>query len=422
MDEKKAVTLLGEAFRSEPIESESAYTFILRSSPGGLEVSVDKARLQEVISTLNSKSQYGSLWIHDEFTMEILAREESTSPVRTLRGEVSLLDEDNGVRYEITSPSDEYLLFFLEVISGHPDAGFLLRRHVSIMLERRLTERLNPPSVFDALRISFLRITTVKITCNAKTSAIQMSALANAFLFQVAFNTDIALVPQKEIDSVSRSGRISRMRRNRPSEIDPPRRLYNEDLIHHYLMAISTDNPFVEYLSYYHVLEHFYEAVFQDDLISSIQGRLTDPAFSYRRKKDIKTLIKTIRQSLKIQNDTITFSEEEALRLTLTRFVDISDLANDLNQYDPTLLDYYRDSKVGFASAMELDLRSGDSSGIYKSLSKRIYATRNALVHSKDGDRAKYTPFVDDHTLTKELPLLRFISEKTILRNSSIIE
>ena len=189
--------------------------------------------------------------------MEILARDESPRPMRTLRGEeINLRDDDNGVSYEITSASDEYILFFLDAISEHSDPRFFLRGS-TLMLERRLAEREEPPTIFELMRMAYLRITTVRIICDSKTSASRMSSLANAFLFQMAFNTDIALVPQKEIDSIFRSGRISRMRRNRLSEIDPPRRTYNEDLIHHYLMAISTDNPFVEYLSHYHILEHF---------------------------------------------------------------------------------------------------------------------------------------------------------------------
>ena len=104
------------------------------------------------------------------------------------------------------------------------------------------------------------------------------------------------------------------------------------------------------------------------------------------------------------------------------RFVNISDLVDDLNSYDSSVIDYYRDNKVSFANAAELDLQSGDNAAIYKTLSKRIYSTRNALVHSKDGDKAKYTPFVDDHVLAKELPLLRFTAERTILSNSAMIE
>lgn len=423
MDESRAVELLGEAFRCKPVETKEEYKFTPRARSDNFTVIISKINLAATVTALNKKSRYESLWLYDDTTMEILVREESPRPIRTLQGaEINLRDDDNGVSYEINRASDEYILFFLDKTSENSDPRFFLRSYSTSSIERRLAEREELPTVFELMRMAYLRITTVRITCDSKTSPSRMLSLANAFLFQMAFNTDIALVPQKEIDSIFRSGRISRMRRNRPSEIDPPRRTYNEDLIHHYLMAISTENPFVEYLSHYHILEHFYEAVFHDDLISTIQLQITDPAFSYRRKKDIKGLIKTIRKSLQIQNDTITFSEEQALKLTLMRFIKISDLIDDLNSYDSSIIDYYRGNKVSFANAPELDLQCGDNTALYKALSKRIYATRNALVHSKDGDRAKYTPFVDDHALSKELPLLRFIAERTILSNSEIIE
>lgn len=423
MDETRAVELLGDIFRCEPVNTEEEYQFTPKFRGDNFTVSISKSALAATVAKLNKKLKHESLWLFDDTTMEILVRDESPRPGRGLRGEkINLRDSDNKVLYEITSASDEYILFFLDAISEYPDARFFLRGYTSSMLERRLAERKNLPTVFELVQLAYLRITTVRVVCDSKTSASRMSSLANAVLFQMAFNTDISIVPQKEIDSIFRSGRISRMRRNRLSDIDPPRRIYDEDLIHHYLMAISTDNHFVEYLSHYHVLEHFYEAVFQDDLISSIQHQITAPAFSYRRKKDVKGLIKTIRKSLKIQNATITFSEEQALKLTLTRFVSIPDLVNDLNSYDDSIINYYRNNKVGFANATELDLQSGDDTAIYKSLSKRIYATRNALVHSKDGDKAKYTPFVDDHILSKEIPLLRFVAERTILSNSEMIE
>lgn len=334
---------------------------------------------------------------------------------------IKLRDRDNGVLYEIISASDEYILFFLDAISEHPNARvFLHGRNIRPWSAAPLPEKTS--TVFEIMRRAYFRITTLRITCDSKTSASSMSSLANAFFFQMAFNTDIIFVPQKEIDSIFRSSRILQMRRNRPEEIDPPRRTYNKDLIHHYLMALSTENPFVEYLSYYHILEHFYEEIFQENLVLLIQDQITDPAFSYRRKKDIRGLIKTIGKSLQFRDDGITFSEEQALKLTLMRFVDISNLVDDLNSYDPSIIDYYENNKVGFANAVELDLKSGDNTRIYKSLSKRIYVTRNALVHSKDGDKAKYTPFVDDHVLAKELPLLRFAAERTILSNSKIIE
>lgn len=423
MDEARAIAILSEALKCEAVVSETAYEFTPPFADARIVASITKSRLSEIVSTLNAKAKRGSLWLHDDTSMEIYVREAGSTPARIHRGEIVIRDDDNGVTYEVGPASDEYFLFILGALYNQGDARALRIIHRSPSVERLLTKNNGQVGVFELLRTSFLlRISVVRIVCDVKTAASRMAELANGFLFQMAFNTDAALVPQKEIEWITRSGRISRMRRNRPSDIDPPRRTYNEDLIHHYLMAISTDNPFVEYLSHYHVLEHFYEAVFHDELISSIQGQLTDPSFSYRRRKDVKSLIATIRKSLKFQNDSITFSEEQALFLTLSRFVEIDGLVAEIESYDRTLLDYYRDNGVVFAGAKELDLRSADSAAIYKALSRRIYATRNALVHSKDGEKAKYTPFVDDPVLSKELPLLRFIAEKTILHNSSMID
>jgi hypothetical protein len=126
-------------------------------------------------------------------------------------------------------------------------------------------------------------------------------------------NLDVALVPQRLLEEIVRHGRISRMRRSRLEELDPPRRTYNEDLVQHYLLAVSTENPVIEYLSYYHIFEHFFESVFNEDLVESIKDKITDPGFSYNRKKDINKLISTIKKSLQIRSETITFSEAEAL-------------------------------------------------------------------------------------------------------------
>lgn len=424
MDEMRAIELLGLSLRCDPEETDDAYLLTYSGRSGGtLSLRLEKATIQALVEEINRKTVYSSLWLHDDTSMELLVREESPTPVRRFRGEeLNIRDADNGISYWVSEASDAYLLFFLDQIEQHSDVRNFFRPYMNSMTERRLLEQDNAPSIFEFLRINFIRISTVRIKCDSKTSVARMSKFAYSFLFQLAFNTDSALVPQRELDALSRSGRISGMRRNRLSEIDPPRRTYKEDLIHHYLLAISTDNPLVEYLSHYHVLEHFYEAVFNDDLILAIQSQITQPSFSYRKKQDIKGLISTIRKSLKIRNDTITFSEEEALRLTLSKFIEVPALVNDLESYDSRLIDYYRDKKVPFSGGSEVDLRSGEFEETLKRLAKRIYQTRNALIHSKDGEKAKYTPFTDDHVLTMELPLLRFVSEQTILKDSSLIE
>ena len=119
---------------------------------------------------------------------------------------------------------------------------------------------------------------------------------------------DVALVPQLSIEDLARGARITSMRRSRPDEIDAPRRLYTEDLVRHYLLGVSSDSPVIEYLSYYHVAEHFFQDVFETDLIERVRDQITMPDFSYRRKKDIRVLIKTIHKSLKLRAEEVAFS------------------------------------------------------------------------------------------------------------------
>jgi len=63
-----------------------------------------------------------------------------------------------------------------------------------------------------------------------------------------------------------------------------------------------------------------------------------------------------------------------------------------------------------------------DCTQVIRSLAKRIYKTRNAIVHSKEGEQAKYIPFDHDNELAREMPILRFIAETVMMETSTIIE
>ena len=68
-----------------------------------------------------------------------------------------------------------------------------------------------------------------------------------------------------------------------------------------------------------------------------------------------------------------------------------------------------------------MDLRGSDSSTVIAALSRRIYATRNAVVHSKDGGKPKYVPFRHDSVLAQELPLMRLVAEEIVISSSSTV-
>ncbi len=188
---------------------------------------------------------------------------------------------------------------------------------------------------------------------------------------------------------------------------------------------MASDNPILQFLSFYHVIEHFFEEVYHDEIVSMIQREITKPDFSYRRTEDLKKLYARLKQ--KITEETSGRSELEALELTLRKFVDLLDLKDTLDKYDPALSQYYLEHEVSFSRGNRIPW-SSEPEKIYSKMAERIYKTRNAIVHSKNAYKAtnsgkikelpKYTPFKHDKDLQKEIPLLRFIAEQIIINSA----
>lgn len=422
MDKDRIIELLSEFCRATAEEDGETYVFSLQSLRiNGYKLHLPRTTVEEVVSALDALDVYEETALVSSKTYEVAVREESGAPLRRLREDkIEVCNQDAGLSYELSAASDAYLVWMLGQMKDRLDPrdsrpGMIYRSS----LDRQIQDE-GGMTPLEFIKQTSFRWLTLKISSEKSTPANLFARYTHAFLFQIAYNLDISLVPQRLIEEMVRSGRINRMRRSRTEDIDPPRRIYNEDLVQHYLLAVSTENPVIEYLSYYHVLEYFFEIVFNDDLINTVRDSITSPGFSYKRKADIGKLINSIKRSLQIRSETITFSEVEALRLCIERFVSMPDLVEKLNAYDEALIDFYKSNKVEFSSGPEVDLQLSDSSAVSKTLAKRIYQTRNSLVHSKEGERSKYTPFKDDRALVKEVPLLRFISEMVIVNDSAV--
>lgn len=421
MNETEIVELLAEYCRGEVVEIDTGHRIDFTRRDETISVFVTNEEIEEIKTGISSFLINDETALYDSYNYEVIVREESTSPVRRFReDEINIENHEDGIKYNLSPASRTYLIWLLNEIRMKLSLrDFRFRYHGGTRLDRLFEENENV-SVFDYIKFTSFKLLTLKISTKKKTHTSAFTKLTHSFLFHLGYNLDIAIVPQRLLEELTRSSRITRMRRSRIDELDPPRRTYTETLVQHYLLAVSTDNPVIEYLSYYHILEHFFESVFNDDLLESIKSTITDPSFSYKRKNDIKSLVSSIKKSLQIKSETITFSEPEALRLCLVEFVDITDLIDKLNEYDDTLLAHYKINKVEFAGGMEVNLEQLDQDLLFKHLSKRIYATRNSLVHSKDGASSNYTPFKDDRQLVKEVPLMRFISEMVIIYKSKI--
>jgi hypothetical protein len=421
--EEDVAALLARVFRGDVRSDETTHYFRHAAVPDR-DFSLSRARLTALLESVRGLEVNEETALHSDISYEIIVNEESQFPTRRLRDEaLRVNDPESNISYEVSQASDIYLIWLICTASARGplrDLGFGVPV-TRMRLDRLITEASAAEiDALDVLRAISFRFVTLKLTSLAKQSLKRFQIATYSFLFHVAYNLDLAFVPQRFVEEVSRRGRISRMRRSTAEELDPPRRSYNEDLVNHYVLAISTDSPTVQFLSYYHVLEHFFESVFNEDLIEQIKTSITQPGFSYKRKKDVGQLITTIKKALQIRSETITFSELDALRLSLTKFISVPQLLAKIDEYDPTLAEYYATFEVPFSKGSTVALRSGESERVVRELTKRIYSTRNALVHSKDGDKARYIPFKDERALVMEIPLMRFVSEMVILAVSEL--
>ncbi|MFF1794606.1 hypothetical protein ACFVXQ_10335 [Kitasatospora sp. NPDC058263] len=331
---------------------------------------------------------------------------------------------ENAISYSIGRPSKEFMTHLLCSVARFPELrrerrwAMLRRRAVEYRgkrIGRQLSDRFDGDSMLDFVaEISLSQTLTIESTKDRT----DFEALANSFLFHAAYNLDMAA--RIGADPIYSTRPAQRGKRLQGDALEAPRQAYGTDLVHHYLMGVAADIPLLEFLAYYHIAEHFFGKVFNDDLVEMFRKGITDPSFSARRNKDIQQIIKLITSAQRQARDE-GVDELKALQLVLSKFVSIDRLISDLNSHDASLVAHYRTCDAAFAGGPRVDLAAVDDEVVKKSLARRIYKVRNALVHAKEGDLPRYTPFAHDAELIMEIPLMRFIAEQVIIAHGKVI-
>ncbi|MBP1890716.1 hypothetical protein J2Z53_002328 [Clostridium moniliforme] len=392
-----------------------------------LEFEVESTRLDEISNNLNKMNKKDSIGIYSNNYCETLVRNANNRRFmmsqKFMEKYANINDEQNKIKYELSKASDEYIIMLLEKLS---DLNMLkeFRRNSlilgSIIIEREKEKEKESNDFFEFLRLLFRQIDTLKIKSEENKSYNEFEKLSNSYLFNLAFNLEIPVIEVKGIDEFISSERITSIRR-RKEELDPPKRKYIPDLVYHYQMAISSDSPFLQYISYYHIMEHFFEKIYNEELVKLVQYEISNPNFSIKRESDIKKVIKVINKKLQSHREEFSVNEKEALELVLLRYIDIEKLKRKIDEYDSSLLEYYKNEEVLFSGGSKINFELTQHKDIIKKISLRVYKTRNSLVHSKETDMSKYVPFKHDKKLIREIPLMRFIAEEIILMTSELL-
>ena len=405
-------------------EDDEKLTFILNKNETTIEFEVKKERIEEIYSSLDSLTIEGDTVLHGDQYYETLVSFEIPQPSLIFHHifgshekQIIKEDQDKELTYEISAPTDEYIVFILQRIIENEHGQRIMRRTYS----RIIHEFEDTKDLLALVKRLIPRLYTLKITSGTPHNLNQFVDFSNSFIFSLAYNLDISVIETKFIDKIMRTNRLSRIRRAKFKEVAPPKRKYIADLVYHFQLAISTDSALLQFMSFYHVLEHFFEEIYSQDLIDATRDKITNPGFSYRRKKDLNDLIKFIEKKSRQRGEDFSYHEKEALKLTLEKYLSMENIKTQIEKYDETLIDYYKNNVVKFSHGDKVDLTLNQQDQIFKNLASRIYETRNSIVHSKEGNRQRYIPFKHDKELIKEIPLLRFVAEDIIINTSEYL-
>lgn len=378
-----------------------------------------RKRLREAVIKLNNLKTEENFEIFDEKYFEVSVIQNNKV---FYFGDEEIIKEDtiNKIKYQLSLSSDAYLIqLIMQMLLIVPDENFGKPLFFHRLRNTKLHNSENVTNdLFDVLKQVIPRFKTLTITSEASKSRQEFETLCYSFLFNLSYNSDLSYLPSSITDDLTRNIRIGRLRRAKIHEIDVPKRRYENDLILFYQKGISSESVDLQYLSFYHILEHFFEKIYSEELIKSIKSELTKPSFSYKRTKDVSELIKVIQAKLKYKNEEFQINEPEALRLVLNQFVpDFGEITQEIKSYDINLLEYYKCNEVEFSKGNKVNFIE-ERDKVLKNLRERIYKTRNSIVHSKETDREKYLPFKHDKILQKEIILMRIIAEKIIISSS----
>ncbi len=270
-------------------------------------------------------------------------------------------------------------------------------------------------SVFDFLRIVFRGFATLTIQNLNKERPIDYIQYAKSFVFNAAMLQDKNFLLVENIEFLLIELKRNPIRRRYANGIDIPYRKYIDEVVQYFIEGNSARAYKIKFLSFYNVLEYFYDKVYIDDKCAKIQQIITSPKFNHNNLSSYKKVLEVfdIKKAKNLEKNF--YSEQESLKLLLAKHIDLNEFREFLKYYN-----FYMNNDAYKISNTAMSLTDSDDNLISK-LSTRIYKVRNALVHSKDSETVRYIPQKDDNHIHDEIDLIRFVAQEVIISTSTLL-
>jgi len=257
------------------------------------------------------------------------------------------------------------------------------------------------------------RMLTIKIKYDVPQDVshlVNLNGMLESCLFELSYMTNIHIELRNEWPVGPTRRQVSRRRASPRSPLPLRRVTYENSVVKFYQRGVATDDAYIQFVSFYHILEFYFITVSDSILYSRLSRVIHDPTFR-ATPKHLDKLIAATDEHKRVNDET------EMLKNVLNTYVDEKDVIDFISAHEDTTKEkIFTEKNECFGHELDkLTLREGHVLG---PIAKRIKTIRNALVHSSDRyDRKdRYIPGLEaDRVLQREVPLLKFIAERVIV-------
>jgi hypothetical protein len=191
-----------------------------------------------------------------------------------------------------------------------------------------------------------------------------------------------------------------------------PLKLYKKDLLDYYELGLSSNDPILSYISFYHILEYFFEKVTKEKSIKNLKE-------CFDNYDDSSPNTNIDNQLYRIAKNTCNKNEKPQLNEVLHRYLDKEHLIKSINSIRNMDFNYFKKTDVKFVRR-NTKIKDKNDEQLVETLTDRIYEVKCALVHQKEEYESRYSLNNPKHkeALYKEIPLIKFLAEKIICKSA----
>lgn len=395
-----------------------------------------KTDYERFLCSLNNY-KYNNFILHKEEKYEVVIYELKDNEIGFFMFDYQgrVYNSDESMSLKVSDISDEMLYFLIKDIDMNK---YFKAFNIKYIDEYQLSDF----NLWKLLKLAMNNLKSIAVNYQGSIKEEDAVNLINSYFFEISLENSelfrIATTSENVFGKETCYDTVQTMSRFKVF----PKRIYNQELLDQYNIATMSNDPMLQFIGYYHVLEYFFKRVLADEAYNYLLENIC----GFKNYKFIEEDLQTICEMINIKyNSLMRITEQNVLELVLKNYVDIDILKKQIDKdfyykadYDDNLIRYgdyvkhsenrehYMNHMVSFSKGNKVDLDGDDVDVIYKNLKERIYKTRNAIVHSKASventvSNNYYKPFENDVELENEIPLIKAIAEQIIINTAEKI-